>query len=323
VKKYLLILFFAFISFSVLAEDLKIIVPSNDDSYNINARVLSKYYGKYLPEHPNIIIQAIPGAASLTAANYLYNVAPKDGNTIGIVYKEIPFVGLLGGEGVQFDQTKFNWIGSIVDGRKDAVMVWSNETTFRSNFIVGAEGATSGNLAKFINQIMHADFKIVNGYPTTGANRLALIRKEVDAVIYNLIGVKVGTPDWVKPESRIRPVLQFGNGKLRHPDYPNVNTVADYITDENDIELLKVFESQFVLLRPFLAPPGVPEKRVKELREAFEMTMKDPEYLEETKKINLEVSPIDGESAQEIITFTSKADTSIITMLRQIYQVKQ
>ena len=78
-----------------------------------------------------------------------------------------------------------------------------------------------------------------------------------------------------------------------------------------------------MLLRPFLAPPGVPEKRVKELREAFEMTMKDPEYLAETKKINLEVSPIDGNTAQSIISFTSKSDQSIITMLRQIYQVKQ
>jgi len=323
VKRYLFVLFFSIFSFSVLADDLKIIVPSNDDSYNINARVLSKYYGKYLPENPNIIIQAIPGAASLTAANYLYNIAPKDGNTIGIVYKEIPFVGLLGGDGVQFDQTKFNWIGSVVDGRKDAVMIWSNESTFRSDFVIGAEGATSGNLAKFINQIMHTDFKIVNGYPTTGANRLALVRKEVDAVIYNLIGVKVGNPDWIKPGNPIRPVLQFGNGKLRHPDYLNVNTVADYVTNENDIKLLRVFESQFILLRPFVAPPGVPEKRVKELREAFDMTMKDPEYLEETKKINLEVSPINGESAQEIINFTSKTDPSIITLLRQIYQVKQ
>ena len=309
-----------FMSLAVAAAELKIIVPSNDDSYNINARILSKHLGKYLPDNPTITIQAMPGAASLIATNYLYNIAPRDGSVIGIVYKEIPFVGLLGGEGVQFDPNQFNWIGSIADGRKDAVILWANESKFRSDFIVGAEGATSGNMALFVNRMLGTNFKIVGGYPTTGANRLALERKEVDAVIYSLVGIKAQKLNWLQPNSGIYPTLQFGNGSTRLPEYKDVPTLSDYITSDEDKKLLRAFESQFIMLRPFVAPPGIPKARVEELRNAFKKTMKDAEFIEDARKANIDINTIDGHEMEVIIK--TSVDIETLNSLKQIYKVK-
>jgi len=304
------------------AQELRIITPSNDDSYTINARILGKYLTKYLPEHPNVILQAVPGAASVTAANYLYHVAANDGSTIGIVYKEIPLVGMIGGEGIKFDRTKFNWIGSVADGRKDAIMLWSNQSEFRDNLIVGSEGVTPGNVALFIDKLAGYNFKHVTGYPTTGANRLALERKEVEAVVYNLIGIKAQKPQWLDTNSGIKPLMQMGNGNIRHPDFPNVPTVAEQLKTEEQIKFLRAYESQLILLRPFIAPPGVPETRVKELRKAFMDAVSDPEYLQDAKKANIEVTPISGDEAQAIINLTSDTNVGIINMLRQTYNVK-
>jgi hypothetical protein len=312
--------FIGFISLAAAAAELKIITPSNDDSYNINARILSKHLGKYLPDNPTITIQAMPGAASLVATNYLYNIAPRDGSVIGIVYKEIPFVGLLGGEGVQFDPNQFNWIGSVADGRKDAVILWANEPKFRSDFVVGAEGATSGNMALFVNRMLGTNFKIVGGYPTTGANRLALERKEVDAVIYSLIGIKTQKPNWLQSGSGIYPTLQFGNGTSRLPEYKEIPTLAEYVTDDKDRKLLHAFESQFIMLRPFVAPPGVPKAKVEELRNAFSKTMNDVEYMEDARKANIDINMIDGIEMESIVKM--HVDVETLNNLKQIYKVK-
>ena len=318
---HLIVMFFiGFISLAAAASELKIIVPSNDDSYSINARILSNHLGKYLPENPTITIQAMPGAASLVAANYLYNIAPRDGSVIGIVYKEIPFVGLLGGDGVQFDPNQFNWIGSVADGRKDAVVLWANEPKFRSDFVIGAEGATSGNMAFFVNKMLGTNFKIVGGYPTTGANRLALERKEVDAVIYSLIGIKAQKPNWLQSGSGIYPTLQFGNGTARLSEYKEVPTLAEYITSDEDKQLLHAFESQFIMLRPFVAPPRVPKSRIDELRNAFLKVMVDIEYVEDARRANIDISAISGTDMETMIK--TPMDIKTLNSLKQIYKVK-
>jgi tripartite-type tricarboxylate transporter receptor subunit TctC len=312
--------FISFISLAAAAAELKIIVPFIDGGYTTTARIVANHMGKYLPDNPTITIQAMPGAASLVATNYLYNIAPKDGSVIAIVYKEIPFVGLLGGEGVQFDPKQFNWIGSVSDGRKDAVILWANEPKFRSDFVVGAEGATSGNMALFVNNMLGTNFKIVNGYPNTSANRLALERKEVDAVIYALVGIKTLKSNWLQPGSGIYPTLQMGNGATRLEEYKDVPTLADYVTSDKDKKLLRDFESQFIMSRPFVAPPGVQKSRIDELRDAFEKTMNDGKFIEDAKKLNIDMSIITGAEMEYLVK--APVDTETLNSLKQIYKVK-
>ena len=317
-KKILLFLAFLLNCSLTYADNLSIITPSPDDSYTINARILAKYLTKHLPNHPDVIIQPMPGAQSLVAANWLYNIAPRDGSVIATLQKEIPFDGLLGGKGVQFDQTKFTWLGSTSDGRKDAVMLWANEPNFRDDFIVGAESPTAGNMAVFLNKVMGTKFKIVTGYQTTGANRLAFERKETDAVIYSLAGIKTQKPDWLNPDSLIKPFLQFGNGKNRLPEYSDIPTLEEKV-DSNYYLLIEAFETQFILLRPFLAPPNLPADKITELRRGLEAAAYDSEYIAEAKKARIDVNFIEGERAEMIVDFQSRTDPKIINQLKEIY----
>ena len=185
---------------------------------------------------------------------------------------------------------------------------------------MGAEGATSGNMALFVNKMLGTNFKIVGGYPTTGANRLALERKEVDAVIYSLIGIKTQKPNWLQLGSDIYPTLQFGNGTARLPEYKEVPALAEYITDDKDRKLLHAFETQFIMLRPFVAPPGVPKTRVDELRNAFSKVMVDAAYAEDTRRANIDINAISGVDMEIMIKTPVNIET--LNSLKLIYKVK-
>lgn len=309
-----------FITNFAFASELRIIVSSTDDSYYINAQVFGKYYSKYLPEHPNIIIEPIPGAAGYVAANYLYNIAPRDGSVIGALPKIILFGGIVKPEQVKYDIFKMNWIGSTDDGRKDSIFLWSTSPVFKYNFIVGSEAAFAGSAAPFINFILHENFKIINGYPTPGANRLALERGEVEAVIYNLAGIKAQKPHWIFSNSGIYPLLQYGNGNNRYSEYPNVPTVYEYLTDSSDKELLSIYEQMFTFLRLFIAPPNVSKKRMEELINAFNQTISDPEYKEECLKLNIQLNPIYHQEISTIISSLKNINPDIIKTLNDIWK---
>jgi len=305
---------FLMLSATASAQELKVVVPSNSDSYSINARIFTRYMAKYLPEKPNLVLQEVPGAYSVVAANYLYELAPRDGNTVGTFYKNIPLMGAMGGSSIKYDARKFTWLGSTADGREDAVMLWSNKKEYQE-LIVGSENIVAGDPALLIRDLMGIKMKIVAGYANSSTARLALERKEIDAAVYSLIGIKTAKPDWLKPESEIKPILQFGNGTARHKDYPNVPTLAE---NTNQKELLNVYEKQFVLLRPFVAPPNIPADKVKALREAFAKAMKDQEFLAEAKKANIDVKLIDWREAERIVNDTFAAPENIFQQIRDM-----
>jgi hypothetical protein len=304
----------------IALESLKIIVPSESDAQSTNARVLGKYIVRYLADKPTAVIQVVPGAAGLVAANYIYNVAPKDGNVIGTFYKDIPLVGVLGGTNVMFDPTKFTWLGSNADGRKDAVIVWTNEDEPK---LFGSENYSGVNPSYAIRELAKLDFKIVTGYPNPGITRLALDKKEVNAVVYNLLGIKTQKPDWLKPESGVKAWLQLGNGPNRHPEFKDVQTLHELVQLEQDKKVLEVVEASYTILRPFVAPPGIPEKRAIELRQAFIDAVKDTEYLEEANKMKIEVNLIDWKEAEKIVALQANTSKEILDRVRNLNEVKK
>ena len=312
--------FFLMLSASAIAQDVKVVVPSNTDGYSINAKLIAPYVSKYLPEKPEVVIQVMPGAASLVAANYIYNIAPKDGNTIGTFYKNIPLMGALGGQTIKFDPSKFTWLGSTADGRDDTVIVWSTksgpiEKYLNEEIVFGTGNIVAGDTTLLLRDTLGIKMKLVAGYVDSTEVRLALERKEVDAAIYNLIGIKTNRPDWLKPNSEIKPMLQFGNGTVRHKDYLDVPTLAEYTKQK---ELLSVYEKQFVLLRPFVAPPNIPAARAQELRVAFENAVRDPEFLDKAKKANIDVNFIGWQESQQIVNETVNASEQTLQKIRDM-----
>jgi tripartite-type tricarboxylate transporter receptor subunit TctC len=292
--KWFLTVFLLFI-IPAKADVLTIILPVSEDSHAINARIFSKYLQKHIPSHPQIEFKVIPGAASVVAANYIYNIAPKDGNTIGVFYKNIPLVGSIGGPNINFDATKFTWLGSTADGRKDAVLVMSNKK-YDGELIIGSDNVLVGDPIDILKKIWN--IKEVRGYKSQSEIRLALERGEIDAMINSMIGIKTTKPEWLTPESKIKPILQFGNGNNRHQNFQNIPTLSEKLIDKKE---LKKFENQYILLRPYVAPPNIPKEKASELRRAFSEAAQDKDYIEEASKAGIDVNLIDWKEAQSIV----------------------
>lgn len=239
----------------------------------------------------------MPGAASVVATNYLYNLAPRDGSTIGVFFKNIPLIGSIGGQNVNFDAKKFTWLGSTADGRKDAVLLLSHKQ-YDGELIIGSDNVIAADPVKFVKDVLGWNIRQISGYKNQSDIRLAFERKEIDAMINSLIGIKSTRPNLLK-DSRI--LIQFGNGKSRHPDFPDVPTLAELIT-EDQMRQLSVFETQYILLRPYVAPPDIPKDKADILRTAFSKAVQDPEYIEEARKAGIEVNLIDWREAESILS---------------------
>jgi tripartite-type tricarboxylate transporter receptor subunit TctC len=276
--------------------------------YDVYARVLSRYMPKYIPGHPNIVIQNMPGAGSLRGANFIYNAAPKDGTAFGTFARNIPLIGLLQktNQNVQFDPLKFTWLGSSASFADDAYLlmvrkdapVKSIEDGRKAGgppIVLGttAEGVSSDSMGVVERDMLGLNIKQVPGYTDGAALNLAFERGEIEARNVGLSSIRSTKPDWVKPGGLGNVLVVFGRS-TRHRDFPNAPTARELAKNDRDRNLIEILEIPYALSRPFAAPPGVPEDRAKALVKAFMEAHKDPGYLEEAKKGNFDVSPIDG-----------------------------
>lgn len=283
--------------------------------YDVYARTLARHMSKYIPGNPSIIIQNMPGAGSLRGANFIYNAAPKDGTAFGTFARNIPLIGLLQktNQNVQFDPMKYTWIGSsasfaddayLLMVRKDAPVKSVEEARKPGGppIVLGttAEGASSDAIGVVLREMLGFNIKQVPGYTDGAALNLAFERGEIEARNVGYSSIKPNKPDWVKPGGLGNILVVFGRS-TRHADFPNAPTARELAKNDKDRRLIEILEIPYQLSRPFAAPPGVPEDRAKALVKAFMETHKDPGYLEEAKKANFEVSPIDGAEVLRLI----------------------
>lgn len=275
-------------------------------TYDLYARTLARHIAKYLPGTTTVISQNMPGAGSLKAANYLYNVAPKDGSTIGIFARGLAVQPLLNPEGIQFDARKFNWIGSVAS-EVSVVFAWHTKPfrtieDLRSREMIlpaTGSGADSVIFPLIMNGILGTKFKIVTGYPGSAELQLAVERGEADGIAStswtNLMATR---QEWVQ-DKKINLILQLGLAK--HPELGDLPSVMDFARTDEDRRVLELIFSRQSMAYPFVAPPGVPAERVRALRDAFDATIKDPEFIADAKKQNLEVEPLSGAEIEALI----------------------
>ncbi len=275
--------------------------------YDIYARVLARYLPTHLPGAPNVIVMNMPGAGSMRAANWIYNVAPKDGTALGTISRGTPFDPLLNMPGAQFDATKFTWIGSA-NNEVGVCVAWGNagvnstEDLYSKEIIIGASGgsADSDQFPKIINGVLGTRMKVVSGYPGGNEINLAMERGEVQG--------RCGW-SWTSLKATHSAALKSGTFKVilqvsmqRHPDLPNVPTVYELAKTDEQRALLKIFLARQVMGRPFMAPPGIAADRAAALRKGFLETLADRAFLEESDKNSLEISAVSGEDVQKLIT---------------------
>jgi tripartite-type tricarboxylate transporter receptor subunit TctC len=270
--------------------------------------------GKYIPGTPAIIVQNMPGAASLVSANWLYNVGPRDGTVFGTFDRGLPLMALVGGNpNVSFDPMKLTWLGSSSSADADSFLLYARKDAKvktlddlrRPNgpkLLVGvtAKGATDTEAAKLLRDVLHLDIQMFAGYPGANDIFLAIERGEVDARLVGLSAVASTKPEWLKPDSNMHVLLQMGR-PTRFPTFPDVPTAREIATDAMSRAMVELAEMPHEIPRPYAGPPEIPPARAKALEAAFMQTANDPAYREEAKKLDLDVTPMDGEAILAIV----------------------
>jgi tripartite-type tricarboxylate transporter receptor subunit TctC len=267
--------------------------------YDTYARILARHIGKHLPGQPSVVVQNMPGAGSLRSANYLFNVAPKDGTVIGMFGRGIAVEPLIGSSPAQFDGTRFLWLGSgteeaavVVTWAAKGIRTWAD--MLAKPFTVGGEGTGSDPdvYALMLKNVFGVKLRLVSGYPGTAEMALAIERGEVDGrASWSWSSLKSFKPDWIAGKKVDLPV-QLNLTPSR--DLPGVPIITDFAASERQRQIVKLVVSRQTMGRPFVAPPGLPDDRKTALRAAFDATMKDPEFLAEAKTRGQEVNPVSG-----------------------------
>jgi tripartite-type tricarboxylate transporter receptor subunit TctC len=279
---------------------------SSGGGYDLNARIVARHIGRYIPGQPQVIVKNMPGAGGLTMTNYVAQVAAKDGLHIGAPQRGIAFMPLMGGQGVRFDPLKLQWIGSAnadtslaVATRKSGVKSWQDLKT--KELIVAGSGAGTESVAvpTVLRNILGFKFQVVSGYPGSNEMNLAWQRGEVDGRgTFSWTSLKPHYKEWV--ESGDIAIL-YQQGLKKHPDLPDVPLVVDLAENDEQKKVLRLQFTAFELGRPFFVAEGVPADRVTALRRAFEQAMADKELLADAERLNQEINPTMGEEMQVIL----------------------
>jgi len=291
--------------------------------YDINARIFAKYFPKYIPGHPTIVPQNMGGAGSRRAAAHLESVAPKDGSVIGMVSRDLATEPLLGD--AKLDMTKFIWLGSISNDisvcatwHTSPVKTWNDLLTKEATFGASSGGADTDVSAHLLRNLFGARIKLVTGYPGGSGINLAMERGEVEGRCgWSWSSVKSRSADWLR-DKKINLLIQLGLEKS--PDLPDVPLVIDVAGTDEQKQVLRLILSRLVMARPFVAPPGIPDDRKLALRKAFDATMKDPEFLAEAEKAELEVNPVSGAEIDRVLAEVYRTPKDIAEKAKKALQ---
>ncbi len=291
--------------------------------YDVYARLVARYLGKYIPGNPTVVPRNMEGAASLRLANWIYSAAPKDGTSIGAVSRGAAFDPLLGNDAAKFDASKFNWVGSANDEVSLCVAWHTSGVTKLDDLLtkelkIGSTG-TADDTYQFpsvINGVVGTKFKMITGYPGGNDVSLAMERDEVQGRCgWSWSSIKATRTDWVEKKT-ISLLVQMSLAK--HPDLPNVPLVTDLAKTDEQKQIFKLIFARQVMGRPYMLPPGVPQDRVEALRKAFMDTMSDKEFLAEADKMKLEITPVAGDKIQKLVEEIYKTPPEIVAKAAQL-----
>jgi tripartite-type tricarboxylate transporter receptor subunit TctC len=283
---------------------ISLIIASNaSGGYDTYGRLLARHMGRHLAGTPGFVVQNMPGAGGIRAANHLYNVAAKDGTVMGIFDQAVFLDQLLGVPGLRGDVTKFNWIGRLV-GNSAVLFAWHTarvkkiEDAFTHELIVAAPGSSSRLNWTALNALGSTKFKLLTGYEGPATAKIAMERGEVDAMSLPWSVLKAENPDWLR-DKKVNLLLQTGE---KNPGLADLPRMIDLARNEADRRVLEIFTTPTVVGRSFVTPPGLARERVEELRSGFMAMVKDPEFLAEVTKMNFELGPLSGAELQAFFT---------------------
>jgi tripartite-type tricarboxylate transporter receptor subunit TctC len=297
--------------------------------YDIYARLVGKHIAEHLPGKPSFVPQNMPGAGSRKAANWLYEIAPRDGTTIATINNGAALDQALGEPSVQYDAAKFNWIGNpIVDAGVTFTLRSSPYQTIedvksKGGMICAGTGAASPSVTypHILNELVGTKIKVIGGYPGTAQATLAMQRNEIHCIAGSTWTSVRSTNKDMFVSNQLAFLMQWG--RIKNPEIATymgheVPSIFDYAKSETDQKVMALLMSSSDIGRPILAPPAVPSDRVAALRKAFDDSMKDPAFVDDIKKAGLDLAPIQGQKMQDLVAVTAGITAEVLARTRAL-----
>jgi tripartite-type tricarboxylate transporter receptor subunit TctC len=284
-------------------------------SYDLYGRLVSRHLGKHIPGQPTVIAQNMPGAGSLKAANYLYEVAPKDGTALGVVVESAALEQALANPAVQYDAAKFSYIGRVATSN-NIFMQWhtakvqslEDSKRLESSLAGTGPGSIAETVPRLLNALIGTKFKLISGYPASTEAMLAMERGEVEGASSSWAAVKVGKQAWLR-EKKIRIIVQTAPQRAAEiADAPSLGEIGNTAEDR---QVFALYASGSAVGRSLIGAPGIPPDRVKVLRAAFEAMVKDAEFLADIQRLNVELDPLPGEAVQQMVVQTLNVPAAV------------
>jgi tripartite-type tricarboxylate transporter receptor subunit TctC len=292
-------------------------------SNDVFARFIARHMSRYIPGKPNLIIRNMPGGGSLIAANYIYNIAPKDGSILGIVSPTVPLDEKLGNKVVKYKSDQFTWIGRIGTAvnplfvwHTQPFKSWRDAMTQEITLSATGAGSTVSVYPTVLNNVVKTKFKLVMGYKGSGASMLAMERGEVAGHSTAWEALKTQHPDWISG-NKIRILLQFA--LERSPQMPNVPTVIEIAQSDEQKSILRAVLNATEIGKPLLSTPGIPKDRVTALRRAFDQMCKDPAFKADFEKAGVDLAPASGEALHALVLNLSSIKPDLMAKVKKAY----
>lgn len=304
-----------------------VVAPSGTGgSIYLYALLVSEQIGKHIPGEPDVVVESRTGGGGITGANYVNQIAPKDGTVIAELHPS----SLLAPSferttaTTKYDPTEFQWLGSVV-ARTYVGAAWhdvpvdSLEEMRNTQVRFGANGRGSGSYQNptFMAHVTGAQLEISTGYSSGGETNLAIERGEVQGRGNYYSGFLATNPDWIR-DGKLKFLFKMGPD---HPDLAEVPAAADIVAatgNEDYMRMLNLLEAPLKVGQAFYVAAGVPADRAKALREAFESMVQDPEFLAQAEKFGLEVSPVSADAIYDIMDVIAASPADLANRLDQI-----
>ncbi|MGH7357828.1 MAG: Bug family tripartite tricarboxylate transporter substrate binding protein [Candidatus Rokuibacteriota bacterium] len=295
--------------------------------FDTYARVIARHMGKHIPGAPTLVVENMPGAGSLIAANHIYKVAKPDGLTIAKFNGPLMMGQVLGQPGIEFDARKFEFIGAAVTEDVVCALTKASGVTSVEKWMASttpvklgsiAPGTSPENTARLLKATLGLPIQVVSGYKGTAEIRLAADGGEVAGACWSWESMRATWRHALETGNAI-PVLQVTAKPF--PDLANVPLAINLAKTAEARQLLQVgVQNAAVFARPFVLPPGTPKERVQLLRRAFQDTLKDSAFLAEAEKAKLTIGPVTGEELEKVVGELFTLDAALVAKLKAILQ---
>ncbi len=274
-------------------------------SYDLYGRLISRHLGAHLPGRPSVVVQNMPGAGSLKAANYLYEVAPRDGTALGVVVESTALEQALSNPAAQYDAAKFTYVGRVATSN-NIFMMWHtakvqslDDARHLPALLAGTgPGSIAETVPKLTNAFLGTKFKLISGYPASTEAMLAMERGEVDGSSSSWAAVKVAKQDWLR-EKKIKIILQTTPERI--PELPDTPCLGEIGNTPQDKQVFALYASGSAIGRALIAPPAIAAERVAALRAAFDAMVRDPDFVADVRKIDVELDPLPGAAVAQLV----------------------